>query len=105
MEIRWPLRAEIGETHLSIVPKVGAVDNDTLHIWVLLNLRSSILYLTIPLIFGSFIRWRLMKKLSMKNFNVESRVVMKVLEGQRKGKTRDSHQFCGFKVKKPQVRS
>lgn len=81
MEIRWLFRVEIGEIYFSIVFKVGVVDNDILYIWVLLNLRSLIFYLIIFLIFGFFIRWRLMKKLSMKNFNVESWVVMKVLEG------------------------
>ena len=58
----WPLRAEADESCFSIILEVNAVDIYTLHGRVLLNLGNSILYMRIPLIFGTFIRWRLINK-------------------------------------------
>lgn len=48
-----------------------------LHIRVLLNPGISVLYVTIPLIFWTFIRWRLVKKPSRKEFNVKSQMFIK----------------------------
>lgn len=90
LEVRWPLRAEADGTHLSIVPTVHAIASDTACYMVLLTPGRSVLYVTIPLIFVPFIRWRLTKKPSRKGLNIETWVVIKSLKRQRKGKTRES---------------
>lgn len=104
LEVRWPLRAEADGTHLSIVPTVHAIASDTACYMVLLTPGRSVLYVTIPLIFVPFIRWRLTKKPSRKGLNIETWVVIKSLKRQRKER-QESHQSYGFRSQISKVQS